>query len=89
MSSRFSIFTLVFMLVVVNNVYCQQPNEHGHGWNCLNHTQYLPFVVVCNGISNCPDKSDESEELCTEEFCREKLGRWKYPNHGTKCFSEK
>ena len=34
-------------------------------WTCLDGNGAIPTLAVCNGTSECQDKSDESKKLCT------------------------
>ena len=36
-------------------------------WKCLDGHGTIPTLAVCNGTSECQDKSDESKELCMGE----------------------
>ena len=49
-------------------------------WKCINQTKCLPYELVCDGIEDCPNGSDESDEVCTVEFCKQFRGMLKCPN---------
>ena len=59
--------------------------EIGHWDNrpnlmCPNEMRCIPSFKFCDGNADCKNGSDESEEVCTENFCRNHLGRVKCPN---------
>jgi hypothetical protein len=40
---------------------------------CTDRSACIPFVGVCNGLSNCADGSDESHNLCDYDVANKRL----------------
>ena len=48
-------------------------------WKCPGETRCLKASRVCDGKQDCQDGGDENNNLCTNDFCLQKLNRWKCP----------
>ena len=50
-----------------------------NSWKCTGENKCVKLSKLCDGKNDCFDGSDESYDLCTKQFCSNKLNKWKCP----------
>ncbi len=53
-----------------SKIKCQDDNEFQCGQTLNSHPICIPYNLTCNGISNCPDGSDEESRYCAIRKCK-------------------